>query len=664
MAEYLLENVSDEPSSIKKEAIKSDRGLAYLEATGYKIPSNWRNPHRIREFIGWDGEGITYPGQTQQSYCLFGASTGHTIVAPRGKRLSSSECFDIILEVERENPNAIHCGFSIQYDVNQWLADLPERSLWYLYRHNRIKWEGYRIEYYPGKWFTIRRGKTTARVFDVFGFFQTSFINACTEFLGSGDPLVEYIGAGKAARGTFQYDQMDEFVLPYWRTELHLLVRLMESLRKDLHGAGIYPSSWHGPGAVANSVFKQFNIKWAKSECPPQVNRAAQYGYAGGRFELFKAGHYPHPVWEYDIRSAYPSVIAGLPDLSCGSWEYTHTFQSGSFGIWYVRYDSSKLLRSRLSGPEPLFYRDRYGGVSFPGNVEGWYWTPEVENAIAYNPATQILGGWVFHSDSTREPFAFVREYYEKRAQWKREGNSAQRALKLALNSLYGKMAQRSGWQEGQPIPQWHQLEWAGYVTSATRAKLWQAILLAPSDIIATETDALFSSSPLNLPLSQSLGDWEETKFENITYIQSGLYYATTSDGEVLERYRGFDKGSLPYREVLAHLRNLSGDGEWTGELSPLCGYTTRFVGMGLGLRTKSTWRSWETSPRSVSFGGGGKRGHISRICPECREGKKFTDGLHSLAILNSGGVSEPHRLPWLNEEDPALRTILELEKW
>ena len=594
----------------------------------------------LREFVAWDGEGITYMPGEPQAYVLFGNSKGLYV---RGRDLSTESCLDLLLRSKQVYPESIFVGFALGYDFNMLLKDLSERHLWTLYRKGIVKWNGYIIERVPGKWLKVRRlGYTGAKLYDVFGFFQSSFVTACEKFLGRDDPELDRIRAGKLARSNFRYEEMDEDIIPYWEGELRLLVRLMDALRDDLHSAGLRIRSWHGPGAVANTVFRQFNVINAKASTPEEVNRAAQYAYAGGRFELFRCGHHPSTVWEYDINSAYPSAIAGLPNLQTGRWEMVDDFDPCSFGVWRVRYDYEGDFGSTLLRPHPFFVRGRHGEVSFPPAAYGWYWTPEA----SLSPDS-VRGGWVYREDSGDEPFRFIHEMYDQRLKWKQEGNSAERALKLALNSLYGKMAQRVGSVEGKP-PQWHQLEWAGYVTSHARAKLFRVLSMNSDAVIAVETDAIFSTRPLIVEVGTGLGQWEKSVFDWITYIQSGLYYAGDK-GETLERYRGFDRGSLPHSLVLDYLRQRDSAFEpW--QVPPPTGLTTRFIGMGLGLRTSAVWRAWETEPRKVILGGGGKRAHRDTICPECQQHKGISSTLHTMTLTSAGGYSYPHTLPWIDE--------------
>ena len=272
--------------------------------------------------------------------------------------------------------------------------------------------------------------------------------------------------------------------------------------------------------------------------------------------------------------------------------------------------------------------------------------------------------------------------------EYKKDGNSAERALKLILNSLYGKTAQTVGGILEHPKgecspdrycihikapPKWHQLEYAGYITSHCRAKIYQAMQLNPSAIIAAETDAVFSKEPLDLPLTDNLGDWELKEYKSIVYLQSGFYYAdtgeeppadtpieaTSTDGTLIKcRFRGLDSDrdtkqpvGLPYRLVLDHLHK---------PVRPLARKTpalhsdaTRYIGLGLGLRTASTWRSWETVPKAISIDGNrrsNKRFHLRQHCPNCLDGDTLYDSLHPLRIGGYEGKSYARKLPWIDE--------------
>jgi hypothetical protein len=613
-----------------------------------------------RPFMTWDGEGITYVEGKPQSYVLFGCSSGDYIV---GESLSTADCLALIMRVENEFPHVIHVGFSFKYDVEMILADLPIKSWYYLRKHGIVRWKGYRITYHPGKRFTVSKWneantqRTTATIYDVWGFFQSSFIAACRGWLEPHELAeIDRVEEGKAKRGTFTTDELMTYVFPYWQSELGLLARLVNRLRERLTQAGVLPSSWHGPGAIATTIYREHKVREHMSrtmrdavndsdihiaDLPDAVNEAAQYAYSAGHFERFQIGHHPAPVYQYDINSAYPAAISALPSLKDGQWERdtSGTFDPQRFGMWRIEFDCWQ--PSWLAYAFPLFYRDERRCVSYPMTVTGWYWTPEAA-LVAGRKDARITESWTWHANGpTKYPFAFVLDMYTQRQQWKAEGNPAEKALKLSLNSLYGKMAQRAGWQDKQPLPRFHQLEWAGYVTSYTRAVLYRAMNMAGPGLVAVETDAVFSTVPLpKLPISKQLGDWDLTEHEWITYLSSGTYWTDRKAA-----YRGLDPDSLTHDDAIRWLRN----GMWRGSLT---GRTTRFIGSGRGLGTP-LHRCWVTETRELRPGMTGKRIHMTETCPQCERGISPADALHSTIVATRGGESQPHLLPWLIPDDP-----------
>ena len=617
----------------------------------------------LRPFMQWDGEGITYEEGKPQSYVLFGCSSGDYITAGYGVGLTTEQCLSLIMQVEREYPHVIHVGFSFKYDVEMILADLPIKSWYHLRRHGVVRWKGYRITYHPGKkfivstWNKATKERCTATIYDVWGFFQSSFIAACKGWLEPHELVeIERVEQGKAKRGSFSYDELTSVMIPYWLSELGLNARLLNRLRERLIQAGVQPSTWHGPGAIATTIYRERKIREHMSRTvrdgindadrrinnlPEEVNTAAQYAYSAGHFERFKIGHHNGRVWQYDINSAYPAAISRLPSLRNGAWEHqvSPTFRSDLFAMWRVEFDCWS--PERMSFAFPLFYRDKRRCVSYPLTVTGWYWTPEAA-LVADSKHARITESWEWHPDGPPVyPFAFVQDMYEQRQAWKRDGNPAEKALKLALNSLYGKMAQRAGWQENQPLPRFHQLEWAGYVTSYTRAVLYRAMNLAGPGLVAVETDCVFSTRPIpQLPISTALGEWSLTEHEFITYIASGTYWTDSKAA-----YRGLDPDSLTHEDALRWLRQ----GMWRGGLT---GRTTRFIGSGRGLGTP-LHRCWITEERELRPGLTGKRIHVEENCPQCARGISPADQLHPTIVATRGGDSQQHLLPWLAPTDP-----------
>lgn len=554
--------------------------------------------YMTREFIAWDGEG--YNHGTEHRYAILANSVGDTISAYKG--LDTVDCFEMILNTECHK-SAIHIIYGGSYDFNMMLKDLPREALEVLYAAGRVEWMDYIIEWRIGKSLRVGRAATPLVkakpgriIYDILPFFQCSFVKACDSYLGNDWYMRKEIIREKARRGDFSWQEIREGVAEYNSAELVNLVRLAEELRTRLDKVGIRINRWDGPGAIAVSLFQTYQIKDYMGETPPHIYEAARYAYAGGRFELVKQGNFG-TVYEYDLNSAYPNAIQHLPCLSHGEW--VQGTDVDQFGVYRIRFNGP--FRNRddaLYEPKPLWHRNPDGTVVFMP-VDGWYWTPEAE-LVRNDPRYEIVDGWTWKQHCDHVPFRWVGPMYSKRAALKKAEDGAHVGLKLGLNSLYGKLAQQVGArQDGKGkwhIPPYHNLCWAGYVTSSCRASVYQAAMLKPDKVIAFETDAVFMEAPLNLPISARLGEWEETVFDDLTYIKSGLYYGMAFDKngelEYVEKTRGFNKGSVTRADMTRVM-----------ETGGVCEAPhTQFYTLGAALHTAGfdNWRKWETKIKGI----------------------------------------------------------------
>ena len=623
-------------------------GIDYLKQTGrFREYMQTRMTVPTRPFIAWDGEGWT-DSIGEHRYMLLQSSTGAYIDAPQ---LTTGECLTTILRVAADNPKTIHVIYGGGYDATHILRDIPLALTAQLKDNNPITWyyihpttgrrNRFVINYLPHKWLQISgfdwqtRRFIRVKIFDVMTFFQSTFINALDS---RNIPIPDIIRSGKASRSDFTYQDIEEIRL-YCQTELELLVILCNQLRDEFEEAGLSVTQWHGPGAVANVVYKKFGIDKHLQTPTPEIERASQHAYFGGHFEQFKAGHYDGTVYLYDINSAYPFHIASLPSLADADWEYSTTYDPTAIGIWMVDYDDTA---SNHVQSHPLPWRSVTSEVGFPThNHSVWVWSPEAKYA------TRVHHGYILHPANTSKPFEFVGDLYKKRREWQRLGKGGERALKLALNSLYGKMAQRIGGKltKNGGRPTWHQLNWAGLVTSGTRAQIIDAIALAPNSIISVETDSIMSTIPLDLPCGAALGQWGLKQYDWVTYIQSGIYFTSDGLGDSKSKTRGIDTRELKHEEVL---RFLDSD-----QREPLLVSDRKFIGLG-NPRTYA-YGQWLDGVKEVKVAGQ-KRLHSYLHCAACHAGTSMAEGLHDLITNPNFGNSEnghhpsaPHPLPWID---------------
>lgn len=547
-----------------------------------------------RKVVAWDGEGANLDDGTH-IYNLLANSQEDLIINPDG--LTTKEVLDFF--IDNSIKNAINVVFGGSYDVNMLLRDVPPERLASLWINGECYWQNYKIFYVPRKRFSVYRYYAKSKyesfvLWDVLGYFQCSFVNACRKWLGDAS-LLDDIEQMKYQRSEFTTSKLEQ-IIEYNKNECKLLVQLMEALFVALDTAGIRLKRYDGAGSIAAALLQKHSIAKHKGEPSEDVKRWAQYAYSGGRIEPPKIGNFDGRIYRYDINSAYPSVARSLPSYKGASWTSNSVWDGTDNSMVHVKwhYQTDRAFY-------PLWYREHDGSILYPKWGEGIYWGSEVRNALAdYPNDIEVLGATNCTLNTDDKPFAFIDDIYALRQRFKREGNMASEALKLGLNSLYGKLAQQMGWRNGKP-PTYHQLLWAGQITAQCRATLYKAARQKPEAIIAFATDAVITTEPLDLPCSTNLGEWTHDTFDGITIVQAGVYWLNDK-GDWHDKYRGFDKGALDRQHIVNSWR--LGYDHYEATL-------TRFITLGSALSSSDfyrKWRTWDSQPRVLSIIPGGKR--------------------------------------------------------
>ncbi len=582
--------------------LRRERNKRYLKAHG-------GGSRQMRPFVGVDGEGGGTDDVGRQNFLLLRA--GELELFNNNQPLGTEQCLDFILAL---SPRPIYTGFYFTYDATQILRDLPAERLEYLFAERDNEpgqsrytfWRDYAIEFRPRQFFRVARttGADRMRVMpgtcrtinEVGGFFQKSFVEAIKDWQIGDAQTVAMIAENKERRAGFT--QIDDEIRRYCGAECDLLAELMTAFRAVCADAGIVPRSWRGAGWIAarlHELHKTPRRGRDQVALPPRLEHAAINAYYGGRFEIAATGAIPGPVYEYDINSAYPAAMLELPCPLHTEWrKFTgEPDPSCPYFIARVKFNHSMLLP--LCG---LPIR-RNGRLFWPRAGNGVYWSPELRAAMKLsNETTQLsmiwAGGYIAKLNCSCRSFEWVRELYELR---QRIGKSNRGyPIKLGINGLYGKLAQRQG---GAPFRDYIA---AGLITAIVRAKLIAAYSLDPQAIVMLATDAVYSRRPLPLDLGTGLGQWEETvRPTGMFVVQPGIYWSPGSD--IKPKTRG-----IPRSRIIE--RRAEFEAAWTrwlhsrGEPPAVSVETTSFIGHRLALhRNKPELAgSWIKQPRRISF--------------------------------------------------------------
>lgn len=462
------------------------------------------------------------------------------------------------------------------------LQDLPLRgrnSIEELRRNGKVRWHGFRITYIPRKIFRVRFGNRVHTSYDTWGFFASSFESALTAW---GLQPTNKIAEGKAQRGNFQRWSLKR-IREYNAEELTLLQELMEKLRESVNPLELPIQSWHGPAALSAGWLRKHRARDWISDYPSEMVDPVTCGYFGGRIDAIGYG-YINPVSHYDIVSAYPSAIRFLPNLTKLRWinKRQGTPPRGRLYLARIRWDIPVCRWGCLP------WRSKDGTILWPMQGEGWYWSHEIEAAVdKFGESNFEFVEYWLAEGQLEYPFkSLIEEAFAYRAELKAKGHPSHVAVKLVLNSMYGKFAQTVG------KATYHSPIWAGLITAQTRAELNRHIT---NDVVLVMTDSIWSSKPLEVPVGNHLGGWEHQDEDFLWLAEAGLYSAGNLDSDTSFTWqRGYDKTNPVDIQRLVK--------EWTkGDpfYEPIY-KVNRFIGMGLALQTHYPWCHWLQLDRRI----------------------------------------------------------------
>lgn len=631
-------------------------------------------PLSERKVIAWDMEGMNLSGNGRPQHAVIFGCSAEASRPLVDSNLQTLEMLDYMIAVSERYPHALHVGFGFRYDSNMLVKGLPQRLIVKLWRRNHCRFrEGdftYNISWIPGKRFAVSRwlterksSKISVNVHDYASFFGKAFLTVAEDLLRDGLSREDRdtIAQGKKGRASNTWSDLPE-VRYYWEREIQLIRRTFERFRDVMVQAGFPLKDWYGPGALANFINATRGIRphlgsvqVTSGDMPKEVHEASKVAFSGGRFEPFMLGRFTGPIYSVDINSAYPAALTMIPSLHPDEGEWRHVESPDRikrFGFYRITYRATN-ARPFEARPMPLFWRDPRGFITYPGRVTGWYPSPEARMMLGV-PGATIHEGW--HWDSREEvfPWEFLHEMFERRMRLGKQ-NLLSMPFKLGPNSLYGKYAQTVGWNRKQKLPpRSHALPVAAWVTSYCRSQLWNVIRQIPAHVIAVETDSVFTTvdpSTLDLRLGNGLGEWSASTYDEILYLQSGMYHTREGDDWTGTRSRGLLRSELNAETSAEYLRSLVPGTAW----KPLPVRTKpRFIGAGMALASAEPFHdihcSWREQERLITLGETGKRRHARPACQACQHGSTPYDEPHRMFVVSKSDgeiQSFPRRLPW-----------------
>jgi len=430
----------------------------------------------------------------------------------------------------------------------------------YLDRHHheelrilgKTQYKDYEIRWIPLRFFSIKKSNRVYKYFDLFQFYHMSLDHAGKKYVG-----MRKIEIDKDCLTDRKYiEQHRQEIIEYCIQDCRITKALGEYMQRLFNKLDV---SFDKPFSLAY-ISQEYFMKHCDI---PQFRKSKYQEYAfksyyGGRFEVFKRGYFDK-VYEYDINSAYPCTISNLLDLRYGSWFKVKDFDDDAdLGFYRVRYSCDDEYICALA-----FKKDQINVYPRVRNRETYITHVEAKYILDHSIADlEILDGWVWKAYEYVYPFEIIKDLYYKRQELKQKGDELQLALKLIMNSLYGKFIQLT--------PQVRKLEapgtlkrvveitsgdhageyelyyctgvlfnavYASTITATTRVQLLDMFLKHRKRIIAGFTDSVFLDTYVDLN-SDKLGEWKYEGSGDLLMIGSGVYTFRKND-EIKSAIRG-----------------------------------------------------------------------------------------------------------------------------
>ncbi|AAQ13724.1 DNA polymerase type B [His 1 virus] len=181
---------------------------------------------------------------------------------------------------------------------------------------------------------------------------------------------------------------------------------------------------------------------------PMPMAKMAWESYAGGRFEVLKRGNVGR-VAGPDINSAYPAVLAELPDPKTLRWKRAKhasisEIETADYGFMTVKVSTDPTREI-----QPFAVKDeKQDKLVYPSPQNTEITVVKDIFIHAYNQGYvtdyEVIDCWLgYKTEGTTFPFDFIPELYDNRKT--AEANGLEKRgllLKIVLNSMYGKTCQ------------------------------------------------------------------------------------------------------------------------------------------------------------------------------------------------------------------------------
>lgn len=503
---------------------------------------------RLPKIVGVDTET-----DGKGNILLIADSEGRTLEYPK---ITFENVCKFLMRYDEERAVFFH---NLNFDAECILKLIPAYVLKKQYmRGGELKFDyaGYRVHYIAKKLLAIKKGKHTVACYDTMQYYDNaSLVRAYVDNIGK--PLDNGYLAMKDKRKDFSkryFERHRKEVRRYCVNDCVMTKELGEHFVGTFWKQfGFAPRRWTSAGYLAEKVLLNNNIPIPFfHDTPYYVQELAWKAFYGGRFELIMRG-FIGECWLYDINSAYPYALTMLPDLTMGTWvDADKIHQKAAIGFFHIRAHVGNSVKIA-----PFPFRTKDGRIIYPVGDFETFVTLEELKAVEGDVRVryEILESHQFVPDEgCGYPFKeFVEKQYYLRLELKKKQIPLERAIKVVLNSIYGKTAQKVNNVMGNIFSP----AIAAYITGYTRAQLYRFVREhgIENDVVAFATDSVAVRREIAGLNSDRLGEMKLDKHaKDVIFLSNGFY---RFNSKWKQRGVGYDREK---KVEIAHLETRVGE--------------------------------------------------------------------------------------------------------
>ena len=457
----------------------------------------------------------------------------------------------------RKNLKTIFFCYNLRYDSQAILKLLPYDVLIQLWKEKKIEYEGYRILYIPKKMLQISEIKNKGgaiHLYDASQYYGYKSLDSMSEkYLG--EKKLDTISGKEIGESREYYQENYDEIVKYCKRDAKLTLELGLLAMKNIEELGFDTSNPISPASISAKYQRKRGypdrIPDMKNK-ERQANNIAFYAYRGGIFATYKRGYFKDGLYDYDVNSCYPNVMISLPDWRNGEFvDIVKNPENFKYG-WILVDVNSEYIPYREDehyevkeiyediGEWDMKYKAKK--VTYPTG-----WRTEVITTVEFRwlkehkEKVKWLGegiGWKQTNSNYENPFAWMREMFERRKELKKTNPSLAQTIKILMNSLYGKTVERS-----HGIGILTNFCYGSYITAEARLQMFDVVKENYDIVVNVATDGILTTEKLpekeGFVIGDNLGEWEYTEYSKGIIVGNGIRQLWKEDGTFETHARG-----------------------------------------------------------------------------------------------------------------------------